>query len=284
MLRLAQALKQARLKKFAIPAFNFDNWIMAYGIAQAAEQLKAPVILMISEKSVATIGGIDVAKAIFDNVRERINQSQIFFQYDHGHDLDLCRQWINQKIDSVMVDWSKQDLHQNINTTKTMANLAHANNVCIEGEIGHVGGKAGPHGDDSILTNPAEAYLFAETTQVDALAIAAGTSHGVYRAKPVLNFDLIKTIRDNCQTPLVLHGCSGVPIVQIKTAIKSGISKVNIGTDLKIVYLDTMRKWLAAHPNSHDVRQMTDDLIAAIKAATMDWIIKCGANNQAIAI
>ncbi|PPE05732.1 class II fructose-bisphosphate aldolase [Williamsoniiplasma lucivorax] len=277
---LKEELIKAKQGKYAIPAFNFDDLEMLKGIIQAAEAEKSPVILM-STESAAKYMGLEYVFAIGKAAVENATVP-VILHWDHGFDLDLIKKAVDHGYTSVMLDASKESFADNVKHTQEVVEYAHAKGVQVESEIGHVGGKE----DDRVsnnggYTNVEEAIKFAELTKVDALAIAVGTAHGVYHGTPVLQFDLIKEINAKVSTPLVLHGSSGVPLPDLQKAISLGITKINIGTDLKIANANAFRTWLNENPDGYDARKFGQAGIDAVKAEAIKKIRAFGANNKA---
>lgn len=255
-------LYNANKGRYAIGAFNICNMEVLQSIVNAASKLKAPVILQTSESSIK-YAGLDylysLTKAIPNNV-------QYALHLDHGKDLSLIKRCINIGYNSVMFDGSRLKFDDNIKKTKNIVNIAHKKGVAVEGELGTIGDPKNKV-KNIIYTNPELAKEFVNKTGVDSLAVAIGTSHGAYKfnGKPNLRFDILKTIKDKTKIPLVLHGASeipksltdklkklgmklgntqGIPNYQLKKAIKLGINKVNIDTDIRLAFNLGLRKSL----------------------------------------
>ncbi|AVP49353.1 class II fructose-bisphosphate aldolase [Williamsoniiplasma luminosum] len=277
---LKEQLIKAKQGKYAIPAFNFDDLEMAKGIIQAAEEEKSPVILM-STESAAKYMGLEYVFAIGQAAVEH-SIVPVILHWDHGFDIELIKKAVDNGYTSVMLDASKEAFEDNVKHTQEVVAYAHAKGVQVESEIGHVGGKE----DDRVSNNGGytsveEAIKFAELTKVDALAIAVGTAHGVYNGKPELQFDLIQEINAKVDTPLVLHGSSGVDLEDLQKAISLGITKINIGTDLKIANADAFRTWLNNNPDGYDARKFGQAGIDAVKKEAIKKIRAFGSNNKA---
>lgn len=231
---LNEVLKHAQKKHYAVCAFDFVTDIYLKAILDTCEEMKAPVILSALEhdlqgKGLAYISG--TIKAIQNHY-----SIPIVLHLDHGKDLNLLKRCIDYGFSSVMYDSSEYPLKENINRTKEVITYAHARGVTVEAELGYVAGTDIMGGDtgDSKLTDPKEVEEFVEKTDVDALAVSIGTAHGIYKSKPKLDIECLKSIRSITDVPLVLHGGSGTPEDQLKEAIKEGICKLNIYADLRI--------------------------------------------------
>ncbi|ADK69902.1 class II fructose-bisphosphate aldolase [Mycoplasma mycoides subsp. mycoides] len=277
---LKDQLLKARQNHYAIGAFNFDNLEMLKAIVEAAEESNSPIIAMITESAAKYIGKeivIASANAIISNTKV-----PIVLHWDHGYDLNLIKWACDNEFSSVMLDASLDDFNTNVNKTLEIVNYAKSKNVEVESEIGHVGGKEDDT-DSNIdkYTSVDEAIKFVNLTQIDALAIAVGTSHGIFKTEPNLNFDRIKEIRDSINTPLVLHGSSGLSDTDLKKVINSGICKINIGTDLKLVYANSLKQWFKENPTSYDARKFGRFAIEQMKNVIKQKLEILGSINKA---
>ncbi|MDP4040416.1 class II fructose-bisphosphate aldolase [Mycoplasma mycoides] len=277
---LKEELLKARNNGYAVGAFNFDNLEMLKAIVEAAEESNSPVIIMVTESAAKYIGKeivIASANAIINNTKV-----PIVLHWDHGYDLDLLKWACDNHFSSVMLDASLDDFNTNVSKTLEIVKYAKSKSVEVESEIGHVGGKEDDT-DSNInkYTGVKEAIKFANLTNVDALAIAVGTSHGIFKTTPNLNFKRIKEINSVIDTPLVLHGSSGLSDTDLKKAIKAGICKINIGTDLKIVYVDSLKEWFELNPNSYDARKFGRFAIDKIKELVKNKLEILGSVNKA---
>lgn len=253
---------------------------MLKAIVEAAEESNSPIIAMITESAAKYIGKeivIASANAIISNTKV-----PIVLHWDHGYDLNLIKWACDNEFSSVMLDASLDDFNTNVNKTLEIVNYAKSKNVEVESEIGHVGGKEDDI-DSNInkYTSVDEAIKFVNLTQIDALAIAVGTSHGIFKTAPNLNFDRIKEIRDSINTPLVLHGSSGLSDTDLKKAINSGICKINIGTDLKLVYANSLKQWFKENPISYDARKFGRFAIDQMKKVIKQKLEILGSINKA---
>ncbi|WFQ90046.1 class II fructose-bisphosphate aldolase [Mycoplasma feriruminatoris] len=277
---LKEQLLKARNNGYAIGAFNFDNIEMLKAIVESAEELNSPIIAMVTQSAAKYIGKeivIASSNAIINNAKV-----PIVLHWDHGYDMDLIKWACDNNFSSVMLDASLDDFNTNVNKTIEIVKYARSKNVEVESEIGHVGGKEDDM-DSNInrYTTVDDAIKFNELTKVDALAIAIGTSHGVFKSSPNLNFDRIKQIRNAINTPLVLHGSSGLCENDLKKAIKAGICKINIGTDLKLAYANSLKQWFKDNPNDYDARKFNRFAIDEMKKVIKDKLEIIGSINKA---
>ncbi|WP_434343400.1 class II fructose-bisphosphate aldolase [Mycoplasma sp. 06067-C1-B144P-99-0482-3] len=277
---LKDQLLKARQNHYAIGAFNFDNLEMLKAIVEAAEESNSPIIAMITESAAKYIGKeivIASANAIISNTKV-----PIVLHWDHGYDLNLIKWACDNEFSSVMLDASLDDFNTNVNKTLEIVNYAKSKNVEVESEIGHVGGKEDDtDSNKNKYTSVDKAIKFVNLTQIDALAIAVGTSHGIFKTEPNLNFDRIKEIRDSINTPLVLHGSSGLSDTDLKKVINSGICKINIGTDLKLVYANSLKQWFKENPTSYDARKFGRFAIDQMKKVIKQKLEILGSINKA---
>lgn len=241
LVEFKKILSMAEEGGYCIPAFNVYNLETAKGVINAAEKLRAPVILQFYSRLVTSKVAEDVAPIVLDMANKAT--VPVCFHLDHGAgECEVVRS-IRMGMTGIMIDASMEDLGGNIAKTKNVVKLCDYIGIGVEGELGHVGKAA--DGDENVVTeytHPDEAKKYVEETGVCALAIMVGTAHGRYKKAPVLDIDRIKAIKKETNVALVLHGGSGVPDEQIKAAIKAGIRKMNFSTDLCYSFLDACRE------------------------------------------
>lgn len=231
LVNLNDVLKKAQKGKYAVGLFNTTDTDMLQAVIEAAEESNSPVILGTAE----VLLPYGELKLIAPSVIAAAKRAKVpvVVHYDHGLTFDRCIEALKLGFSSVMFDGSAKPFEQNIVETREMVKIAHAFGATVEGEIGHVGEAAK---EDNLLTDmyttPEEAKAYLEATGVDALAVAIGSAHGVYKKKPMLNIERLKEISGAVKVPLVLHGGSGLSDDDFKNTIRNGISKVNIFTDL----------------------------------------------------
>ena len=237
LVNLNEVLIPAREKKYAVGLFNAVNLELARGIIAAAEKNRSPVIMGTAEV-LLPFGPLEELSWFLVPMARRASVP-VVIHYDHGLTAERCVEALKLGFSSIMYDCSTDTYEENVRKTKEMAYIAHCFGATIEAELGHVGDAAGSAEGNSVLDDPAKYYTdpeqaldFATRTGVDALAIAVGTAHGHYKAKPKLDFDRIEKIASLLSIPLVLHGGSGLSDSDFRTTIARGISKVNIFTDI----------------------------------------------------
>lgn len=249
-------LAVANANYFAVPAFNVSDYAMMNGLFEISEEKGSPLLIAIHPDELSHIG-VDMLPAIIS--RAHRSSVPVAIHLDHGASLNQVLVAIQSGFTSVMIDGSMLPFDENIAITKKVVDTAHAVGLSVEGELGTIG-KLDNYGEGGastiIYTDPDDAVKFVEATGVDSLAIAIGTSHGIYPAgmKAKLKLDLLQQIKSKVTIPLVLHGGSNNPDAEIGESVKLGVNKINISSDIKVAYHVTMRKVLAdldeREPNS----------------------------------
>ena len=273
--------EKAMKEGYAIGAFNVNNMEIVQGIVDAAGEQNSPVILQASSSAIKYARINYLMKMVSAAVEEHPN-IPIAIHLDHGPDFETCKMCVDNGFTSVMFDGSKYDFEENVRLTKEVVDYAHAHGVVVEAELGKL---AGIEDDvnvaeaDAMYTDPAQAEEFVKRTGVDSLAIAIGTSHGAYKFKGEarLRFDILKQVKERIpNTPIVLHGAStvipelvnmcnkyggnipgakGVPDEILHEASISGVSKINVDTDLRLAMTAGIRKVFVEDPSAFDPRK-----------------------------
>ena len=250
LVTLKQILSESIEKGYAVGAFNAIGPIPIYaeGILSAAEKKGVPVILQIVEPNFAD----PHCEAYFQYLRNRCRSSSVpvCLHLDHGTCYEAVMQAIHYGCSSVMLDASALPMEENIAMTKKVVEAAHAAGISVEAEIGHVGGKGpvenlkGVEIDTSAFTTVEEAKYFYEQTGVDALAVAFGTVHGVYKGEPHLDLERLSAIREAIDIPIVMHGGSGMDEEKYRQAIEHGVNKINFYTGMALAGENAVKKML----------------------------------------
>lgn len=229
LVTLEKLVKRAEEKNIAVGAFSVGNMEMVLGAIKAAEETQTPIIIQIAEVRLPTsplkvIGPMMVATAKNSSVN-------ICVHFDHGLNFETVKTALEIGFSSVMIDGSLLPYEENIALAKKVVDTAREYGASVEAELGIVGGNEGDgKGHDIMCTNPDTANDFCKKTGIDALAVAIGNAHGHYKVQPQLRLDVLKTIDDVCDTPLVLHGGTGITPEIFQECIRNGIRKVNIAT------------------------------------------------------
>ncbi len=250
-------LLDAKKNKYAVPHFNINNLEWTRFILEECQRLNTPVILGVSEGALKYMGG---AKTIVGMVKGLIDELfitiPVCLHIDHGQTFETCKRAIDAGFTSVMIDGSKYSLDENIKETQKVVEYAHARNVTVEAELGLIGGEEDGVANKLAFTNLKDCQYFLERVDVDSLAPALGSVHGLYKGEPNLDYETMKEINDNIAVPLVLHGGSGLDNEKITKAIACGISKININTDLQIAWSNAVREFLDNDKQVYDPRKV----------------------------
>lgn len=250
-------LFDARERGYAVGAFNCNNMEIVQAIVGAAQAERSPVIIQASQGAIK-YAGLEYISALGRLAAEKAT-IPVALHLDHGTSFEQVVQCIRHGFSSVMIDGSKLSFEDNVSLTLEVIKVARAVGVSVEAELGKIGGTE----DDitvsereAALTDPQEAKEFAERTGVDALAVAIGTAHGVYKGKPELDFDRLREISNLIDIPIVLHGSSGVPEEDIRKAVQIGVRKVNIDTDVREAFMEGVKEVLVSSPEEIDPRKV----------------------------
>lgn len=251
-----EMLEKARIGKYAIAHFNINNLEWTKFILEECQKLNSPVILGVSEGAIKYMGGYKVVSDMFKALYLELNiEVPVALHLDHGSSLEACIKAIDAGFTSVMIDASKYDLKTNIEITKEVVEYAKKYNVSVEAEVGHIGGTEDELSSELAYAKVEDAVSLYNETKIDFLAPALGSVHGLYKGEPNLDFKKMKEISEITNAPLVLHGGTGIPDNLIKEAIKCGISKININTELQIVWTNSVREFLLNN-NEYDPRKV----------------------------
>jgi len=330
LVSMRELLDHAAVKGYGIPAFNVNNLEQVQAVMAAADSVGAPVILQASAGARKYAGESFIKHLILAAV-EAYPHIPLVMHQDHGQNPAICQGAINLGFSSVMMDGSLEgdgktiaSFEYNVEVTRKVVDMAHAAGVTVEGELGCLGSletmkgdKEDGHGTDAtmtrdqMLTNPEQAAEFVQRTQLDALAIAIGTSHGAYKftRKPtgdILAMDRVMEIHKRLpNTHLVMHGSSsvpqdllaiinqyggkmketyGVPVEEIQKAIQYGVRKINIDTDIRLAMTAAVRKFLAENPDTFDAREWLKPAREAATAICKQRYLEFGCEGQAAGI
>ena len=284
LVNLNDVLRPAQKGQYAVGLFNAVNLELARGIINAAESLRSPVIMGTAEV-LLPYGPLDEVSYYLIPMAKKASVP-VVVHLDHGLTFDICERALRLGFSSVMYDCSTDTYEENVRKVKEMAELAHSFGATIEGELGHVGDNEGSaegssHLEDpsKFFTDPSLAKDFVDKTGVDALAIAVGNAHGAYKLPPKLDFERIRTIAKTVDVPLVLHGGSGLTNSDFKQAIKDGISKVNIFTDINVAAVEAEFKKFSSMEKG--LIDLIPAAVEAVKLATIEKMKLFGSDGKA---
>ena len=282
ILSTREMLLKAQREGYAVPAFNIHNMETLQVVAETAMEMKSPVIIAGTRSTIEDYAGPDYIKAMAEVAANKYDVP-IAIHLDHFEDVDAIKRDIDIGFKSCMIDASKKPFEENIAIVKDVVEYAHRYDAVVEAELGKLGGRE----DDLVVdekdtryTNPDDAAEFVNKTNVDSLAIAIGTAHGLYKGEPKLDFERLKEIRSKVSIPLVLHGASDVPDELVKEAISLGICKVNVATDLKIPFADAVKKFFNENSKESDPRKYMTPGKEAMKEIVKHKIEVCGSANR----
>jgi fructose-bisphosphate aldolase class II len=327
LVSMRELLDHAAANRYGIPAFNVNNLEQVQAVMSAADEVNAPVILQASAGA-RKYAGESFIKHLIQAAIESYPHIPLVMHQDHGQSPDICQGAINLGFSSVMMDGSLEadgktiaSYDYNVDVTRKVVDIAHKLGITVEGELGCLGSletmrgdKEDGHGTDAtmtreqLLTDPEQAADFVKRTQLDALAIAIGTSHGAYKftRKPtgdILAIERIKEINRRIpNTHLVMHGSSsvpqdllalirqyggqmketyGVPVEEIQKAIQFGVRKINIDTDIRLAMTAAVRKFMHENPDKFDAREWLKPAREAAKSICKQRYIEFGCEGQA---
>jgi ketose-bisphosphate aldolase len=280
--RKSDFLKIARENHFAIPAFNFSDPIELLAVVEAAQELDAPVMCATNMQSFNEQRH-HICGALAEGIRKEYENIPTLVHLDHSSSVELCKEAIDVGYKSVMIDCSKLSLDENIKNTREVVEYAHPRDVMVEAEIGQILGRneEGNFDGGDYLGKPEDARRVAEESGCDSLAIGIGNAHGFYKGKPKLHFEILEAVTAITDIPLVLHGGTGIPVEDVQRAIRTGISKVNVGTQLHYTYLTTVQEQLKNGLKSNNVFEHMLPAREAIRSVVKEWITICMADGKA---
>ncbi|MBE6538097.1 MAG: class II fructose-bisphosphate aldolase [Ruminococcaceae bacterium] len=277
LVNLNDVLPKAREGGYAVGLFNTTDSDMLEGVIAAAEETRSPVIIGTAEVLLPFGELALIAPSII--ARAKAASVPVVVHYDHGLTFDRCMEALKLGFSSIMFDGSAGDYETNIAQTREVVKIAHSFGASVEGEIGHVGQADAEDGNDaSLYTTPEQACKYIADTGVDALAIAIGTAHGAYKKKPKLDLERLREIRKATDTPLVLHGGSGLSDDDFRNATRDGIAKMNIFTDLCLAGSRAMKEASDKGIGYLEARNMK---VEAIKEAAIEKMKLFGCAGKA---
>ncbi len=249
-MNMKDLLTVAQKNHFAVPAFNIGSDQLLKAVMKTVKELKSPVILEMSPDEFNFVGYAQIQAMLYEAAHTDV---PVCIHLDHGDSYETVVRAIQAGMTSVMIDASKLPYEENVAITKKVVETAHIANVSVESELGTIGttGNSIEGGTQGVIyTVPEEAKQFIEDTGIDTFACAIGTAHGIYPKdmKPKLRIDILKDITDQVSVPLVLHGGSSNKDEEIAEAVKNGICKINISSDIKVAFYEQARKTLNENP------------------------------------
>lgn len=283
LVNLDQVLRKAQEEHYAVGLFNTHDTDMLEAVISAAEETRSPVICGTAEV-LLPYGDLPLIAPAIVAAAKRASVP-VVVHYDHGLTFERTMEALKLGFSSVMFDASLKSYDENIAETAEVVKIAHAFGATVEGEIGHVGQAATGDDQNGMYTTVEEAVDFQSKTGVDALAVAVGTAHGVYTAKPRLNLARLRELRAALATPLVLHGGSGLSDDDFRNAIRDGVAKLNIHTDLCLAGMRAMRRMCdeidPAKPATGDYLKTHLERVKEMKACVIEKMRLFGSVGKA---
>jgi tagatose 1,6-diphosphate aldolase GatY/KbaY len=275
-------LQAARAGGYCIGAFNVHTLEMLQAVVEAAVETDSPLIIQSTVGTVKHLGAEYIAAAA--TVAANMNKIPIALHLDHCTEFDLIVRCIRAGYTSVMIDASHSPFDDNVQQTKRVVEVARPAGVNVEAELGKVGGVEDEivvADNEALMADPDECAKFVELTGVPTLAPAIGTAHGIYKGEPKIDFDRIGRIASVVDVPLVLHGGSGIPEEQVRRCVSLGMAKMNVATELRIVFSDAIKEVFAQSPEENDPRKYMVPAKKALKAAAIEKMRVCGSFGKA---
>lgn len=259
-------LLNGKKNKKAIFHFNINNLEWAKNILIECNSLNVPVILGVSESAISYMGGYNVVYSLVSSLIKDLSiKIDVVLHLDHGKSVESCINAIDAGFTSVMIDASKESFINNIEITKKVVMYAHKKNVTVEAELGVMGEMKNDTAEIGCLTNKNDCVKFIEETNIDSLAASVGTVHGLYKGELNIDYNLINEISNNINIPLVLHGGSGLSNDILKKCVESGITKININSDLQYKWSKEVRTYLKNNEEQIDPRKIITSGMDALK-------------------
>lgn len=285
LLNTKKIILRAQQEGYAVPAFNVHNLENIRGVVKAAVELKSPLILSCTPSTFRFSGMRNIVEIVKAQAKQYKHVIPITLHMDHHKDFDMIKEGLKLGIKSIMIDASSLSFEENIKMTKKVVHLSRLYDATIEAELGVIPGVE----DELIIehklvddscTKPVNVVKFVSETLIDSLAISIGNAHGIYHSKPVLNINRLEEVKQVCDIPLVLHGGSGLTKEQIRSCIKNGVAKVNIGTQLKAPFANAIKKYFKENPNVVDPRLYFEPAVEAVRKCAIEKILICMSENR----
>ncbi len=266
-------LKEAKKNKKAVFQFNINNLEWTRYILEECDKLKVPVILGVSEGAIKYMGGYNVVAALCYSLISDLNiKTDVCLHLDHGSSLESCKMAIEAGFNSVMIDGSSLPFDENVELVKEVVSLAKNQDVAVEAEIGSMGSIDTNGLKKGTNTTLEDCVNFVTETGIDSVAASVGTVHGIYKGELNIDYKLIKSLADELLVPLVLHGGSGLSNETLKKCVESGITKININSDIQESWSLEVKKYLQENPDVIDPRKIIGSGKEAIKSVVASKI------------
>ncbi|MEA3398585.1 MAG: class II fructose-bisphosphate aldolase [Patescibacteria group bacterium] len=282
LVHIKKIIKNAKKDGYAVGAFNVHNLESILGVARAAVEAKSPAIIQVSEGAIKYMGLKPVTHIVSTVAKNTAAIVPIALHLDHGKSFESVFGCINAGFSSVHIDASDLPLDENISLSKQVVEVAHSKKAWVQGEVGAIMGGHGASGNtisNIPIAKLEDVIKFVKKSGVDTIAAAVGTAHGVYENEDIL-IGLLSDIKKATKIPFVLHGGSGVKVDKIKNAIRHGVNIINIGSDIKIAFSNTLKETCKNNPDEIDPRNLLKPSIEAVKTVVIEQMKLFGSAGQ----
>ncbi len=290
-LRARHLMQRSRQQGFAVGAFNIDNQETLIAVARAAQKLNAPVLVEVSHGEVEALG-LENIRDMVDNYRDEYG-IEIYINLDHSPTVEACKRAIDAGFEFIHIDISQANHdapeEEIVAKTKEVVEYAKFTGALVESEPHYFAGGSNVHHEridyetiKKTFSTPEGAKHFVEATGIDTFAAAVGNLHGKYDVPKELDLELLARIREAIPCQISLHGGSGTPLHYFEDASKAGVSKININTDMRVVFRDTLEKVLRENPDEYAVVKLMPQVYEAVQAVVEEKITAFGSSGKAV--
>jgi fructose-bisphosphate aldolase class II len=290
-MRARHLYQRTNRQHFAVGAFNIDNQETLIAVSRAAQKLKAPVLVEVSHGEVKALG-LENIRDMVDNYKEEYG-IEMYINLDHSPTVDDCKRAIDAGFEFIHIDISQQNhdasLQEIIDKTKEVVQYAKFTGALVESEPHYFGGSSNVHAEKfdydvirKTFSSPDDAKFFCEATGIDTFAAAVGNLHGRYPVPKKLDLELLQTVRDKIGCQISLHGGSGTPLHYFEDAARIGVSKININTDMRIVFRKTLEEVLHENPDEYAIVKLMPEVYEAVQAVVEAKIEAFGSAGKAV--
>jgi fructose-bisphosphate aldolase class II len=284
-------MQRSRQQHFAVGAFNIDNQETLIAVSRAAQKLNAPVMVEVSDGEVKAMG-LENVRDMVDNYKEEYGV-EMFLNLDHSPSVEDCKRAIDAGYEFIHIDISQANHDASeeeiISKTKEVVEYASFTGALVESEPHYFGGSSNVHNEDidyeeikKTFSTPEGAKAFVDATGIDTFAAAIGNLHGKYPVPKELDLELLQSIRDSIDCQISLHGGSGTPLHYFEDASKAGVSKININTDMRVVFRETLERVLRENPDEYAVVKLMPQVYEAVQAVVEEKINAFGSAGKAV--
>jgi len=283
---IKEILEKAKAGGYAVGAFNTINLETTRAIVEAAQELKSPVIIQVTEKTMEYAGGRMIFNIIKNDVEFYAPEIPVGIHLDHGGSFEIVQRAVEIGWPSVMYDGSRKDYADNVAMTKKVVDFCHERGVAVQGELGNVPylseNKMGAVDWDKYMTNPEQARDFVEKTGIDTLAVAIGNAHGFFVERAIPDFERLEKIRSLINIPIVLHGASDWEDGKAEQAIKLGVNCFNVDTDTRMAFVNSLSTTFKSDKEpGFDVRTILGNARKAVRESVKHKIKLFGSAGKA---